>query len=204
MSTQPNGPTVRPWDRQHDESAAAFRAFSIYRDLGLERSFREACRKGVVNPRKSTAHPPADARSKTWAKWFKDHQWEERARGWDRHNSEVSQKALDEQTASAAVDWAKRREQAIEDQYQRGREMIEKATDIVRSISTESADAKRLRDAAAVINTGAALVWEAIDTATPDPDEDFDPQAATIEELKAFLDRRARKRQGRSVATEGP
>ena len=37
--------TAKPWERQHNESSPAFEAFSIYRDMGGERSLRAVSQK---------------------------------------------------------------------------------------------------------------------------------------------------------------
>jgi hypothetical protein len=208
MSTPVNGMSLQPWDRQERESLAAFRAFTIYRDLGLERTLAAACRTHAESRNRSKSGPKTvrrDPRNSDWRKWFTMHRWEERARAWDRHNAAVAQKALDEQTARDAVDWARRRTEAIERQYRAAEKLVRKTEAIVESLPDNlSVDTKQMRDAAAVLNTATALIHDAIDTALPDDDMDFDPHSATTEELQAFLARMERKRQSRLVSREAP
>jgi hypothetical protein len=200
MSTQVNGTSVQPWDRQDQESEAAYRAFCVFRNMGSERSLAGACRLDSANRKGSAKSPNGvrfDSRNGRWRTWSKKFHWAERALTWDRHNSDVSQKALDEQTASAAVDWAKRRDEAIEQQYRDAVSCRDKARAVLARIDPNNADTKALRDATAVIQSSTGLLHEAIDAALPDPDADFDPSAATIEQLKDFLARRQRERQAR-------
>src|SRR5262249_50656170 len=146
-----------------------------------------------------------DPRNSDWRKWFTMNRWEERAGAWDRHNAAVAQGALDEQTARDAVDWSRRRTEAIERQYRAAEKLVRKVEAIVDSLpDSPGADTKQMRDAAAVLNTATALIHDAIEAALPDEDEDFDPQSATIEELQEFLARKARKRQLQLASREAP
>jgi hypothetical protein len=75
---------TKPWERRDDESATAYRAFEIYRDMGVSRSLvkawaRYADEKGLngVRDRPVTA----------FAKWSVGNEWVARADAFDRHES---------------------------------------------------------------------------------------------------------------------
>src|SRR5215467_5679024 len=66
-----------PWERQPGESARAFAAFCLFRDIGPRRSLRECCRRFYGDRTMSNL-----GQSSTWSgKW----QWVERCRAWDDH-----------------------------------------------------------------------------------------------------------------------
>lgn len=68
----PNRKTEQPWERQKGESAQAFEAFSLYLDLGTERSIRAVSQKL--------------GKSKTLIdRWSRTNNWVERCRAWDNH-----------------------------------------------------------------------------------------------------------------------
>ena len=70
---------IQPWERQENESAKAYEAFSIYRDMGASRSLakvgQEVCKS-----------------KKMMEKWSKAHNWVERAEQWDREQDRILQK----------------------------------------------------------------------------------------------------------------
>jgi hypothetical protein len=67
------GLTDPPWNRQKGESAKAYRAFSLYRDLDvLERSYEKA----------STLY---GCRRLQFSEWAKKYRWAERIDQWDLH-----------------------------------------------------------------------------------------------------------------------
>ncbi|MEI6795353.1 MAG: hypothetical protein WCK39_00665 [Methanomassiliicoccales archaeon] len=70
-----------------NESAKAYLAFKIYRDLGQERSIDKACaihNGGSVGGGKG-------ARYGRWSTWSMDHDWVERARLYDEHVDQEEQ-----------------------------------------------------------------------------------------------------------------
>lgn len=68
----PNRKTEQPWERQKGESAQAFEAFSLYLDLGTERSIRAVSQEL--------------GKSKTLIdRWSRTNSWVERCRAWDNH-----------------------------------------------------------------------------------------------------------------------
>ena len=76
----PNRKTEQPWERQKGESAQAFEAFSLYLDLGTERSIRAVSQKL--------------GKSKTLIdRWSRTNNWVERCRAWDNHLQREAKKA---------------------------------------------------------------------------------------------------------------
>jgi hypothetical protein len=70
-AADPKLQTVAPWERQEDESDAAWQAFAIYRDLGLQRTYAATaakCRKHVSLVQR----------------WSLVRNWKHRTKAWDR------------------------------------------------------------------------------------------------------------------------
>lgn len=70
MSEPENADRAKPWDRQPGESAKAFEAFTLYRDLGPSRSAREV----ATGLRKSVT---------LISRWCTAYGWVERGAQWD-------------------------------------------------------------------------------------------------------------------------
>lgn len=69
-----------PWARRDKESDPAWQAFTIYRDMGLERSLSKV--------------GSSLGKSKTLMdRWSAEHSWVERAVGWDAHQDRVKREA---------------------------------------------------------------------------------------------------------------
>lgn len=64
-------PDIAPWEQQQGESAKAFEAFAIYRDMGVERSVRKVTQR--LNKSLTLI-----------GKWSSRYNWPERARAYDR------------------------------------------------------------------------------------------------------------------------
>ena len=64
-------PDIAPWEKQPGESAKAFEAFAIYRDMGVERSVRKVTQR--LNKSLTLI-----------GKWSSRYNWPERARAYDR------------------------------------------------------------------------------------------------------------------------
>lgn len=76
----PNKRTEQPWERQKGESAQAFEAFSLYLEMGTDRSLRavaQECTKNISLIRR----------------WSSNHHWVERCRAWDNHLQHEAKKA---------------------------------------------------------------------------------------------------------------
>lgn len=76
------------WEQQPGESAPAFQAFAVYRDLGPGRSIRAAGRS-------------LGKARQTLEAWASPHKWVSRASAWDGHLDEIARKELEEQRAAA-------------------------------------------------------------------------------------------------------
>lgn len=70
----------KPWERQENESAKAFEAFCIYRDMGIQRSVRKVAREL--------------GKSETlMARWSGNYDWVERAASWDEEQDRIVRQA---------------------------------------------------------------------------------------------------------------
>ena len=71
---------IELWERQPEESAKAWEAFVIYRDLGLQRSLRKVAEEL--------------SKSETLMKrWSKQYDWPKRAQAWDAEQDRISRAA---------------------------------------------------------------------------------------------------------------
>jgi hypothetical protein len=103
-------PSNRPWEREPEESKEAYDSFLIYRNLGRNRSLESACQK-------SAGSVPL---LKRWSKQWK---WVSRALAWD----DFLQRARDDEHLSHAAKWEQRRIQAVEEAWEAGDALREKA-----------------------------------------------------------------------------
>ena len=71
---------LKPWERQPDESAKAFEAFVIYRDMGLQRGVRKVG---------DQLHKSLTLMSR----WSSQHNWPERAAAWDVEQDRIARAA---------------------------------------------------------------------------------------------------------------
>jgi len=73
------------WERLNGESSAAFSAFCVFRDLGLERNIRKAVesveKDEVIRVKKY----------KVWRNWAAQYRWRERAADFDRYTEKLKQ-----------------------------------------------------------------------------------------------------------------
>lgn len=78
----------QPWDRLPGESAKAYEAFCVYRDLGVDRSIRDAAQK-------------LSKSVMVIARWSGQWDWVNRVREWDIHIEEEARKATEKAEINA-------------------------------------------------------------------------------------------------------
>lgn len=103
---------MRAYERQPGESAKAFEAYKVYRDLGPGRTLRETAAivyggSGAAEGyREGTKGVPGRIK-----KWSADHDWPERARARDDYLEMVVRQAVEDHERKRAEDLAARREE---------------------------------------------------------------------------------------------
>lgn len=76
MAKKANTPDPELWERQPKESARAFEAFALYRDMGADRSLRKVVQK--VNKSLTTV-----------GEWSTNNDWVKRAAAWDAEQDRI-------------------------------------------------------------------------------------------------------------------
>jgi len=126
---------AEPWDKLLAESSSAYRAFLVYRDLGLTRTLDRAgatvyarAQKGL----KKGANGGAQKGRKRGAtgtirKWAADFDWLERAAAWDRHLAREAAAAAVEEERKLARDRVQFRRDALRRAYEFGLAALEQA-----------------------------------------------------------------------------
>jgi hypothetical protein len=184
---------VRLYDRETDESAKAFEAWSIYRDLGAGRSLQKA----------SEMYYGHGANVGQFERWSRRYGWVERARAFDVEREMIRRSAIEDHLKTQAEDHAAReariqerileiRERAAEQclemlQYPLTEQHIvredeegNKITYVLRPSRWSKATAVQLAHLASNAQTGAGSPIE-------DEDGEYDLSALTEEELLTFL-----------------
>lgn len=96
------------WERQPTESAQAFEAFAMYRDMGVNRSIRKAAQ----NLNKAVT---------TLAEWSSKHEWVKRAAAWDAEQDRIARNEMLAEMASTR----KRQRRQAQRMQERGMELLE-------------------------------------------------------------------------------
>jgi len=99
------------WERLTGESSAAFAAFCVYRDFGLERNIRKAVESAEKN------EVVRAKRYRVWRNWSTEFRWKERAADYDRYLEKLKQTEL---------------RKTIEAQGEKHREVTGKMLDVVK------------------------------------------------------------------------
>lgn len=86
-----------PWERQPEETPSAWKAFQVYRDIGVERSIAAAARVLKGSETKKTTN---QTQYNKYHKWSKKYNWELRALAYD--------KMIDRQKVDQAIADAKK------------------------------------------------------------------------------------------------
>ena len=87
--------TPQPWERRENESSKAYEAFSIYRDMGTERSL------GKVAERLKKSET-------LMGRWSSNHEWVKRAALWDDEQERLERERAQKEQAKAIRDMRKR------------------------------------------------------------------------------------------------
>jgi hypothetical protein len=77
IEAKPLSDTPFPYEHQPGETAKAFAAFVVFRDLGPERSVLKAYRQ-------KTGKKQAKQATGVWNGWATTHNWHSRAAAWER------------------------------------------------------------------------------------------------------------------------
>jgi len=99
------------WERLTGESSAAFSAFCVYRDFGLERNIRKAVESIEKN------EVVRAKRYRVWRNWSTEFRWKERAADYDKYLEKLKQTEL---------------RKTIEAQGEKHREVTGKMLDVVK------------------------------------------------------------------------
>jgi hypothetical protein len=185
---------VRLYDRETDESAKAFEAWTVYRDLGAERSLQKA----------SEMYYGHGANVGQFERWSRRYGWVERARAFDVEREMVRRSAIEDHLKTQAGDYAARearieerileiREQAAEQslkmleyplterQILREDEEGNKITYVLRPSRWSKATAVQLARLASNAQNGVG------GSPIEDEKDEYDFSALTEEELVAYL-----------------
>jgi hypothetical protein len=202
-----------PWERQPGESARAFRAFAIYRDAGPSRSLDKVGLE-VSPPRVPAGEgQPGRKRGSTGRirEWCRRYAWVERAKSYDDHLAKLERTAKFRAAAESAEEWARRRQEAARDNWERSRrlaaladtmlafpvaeEEIEETDDRGRPVRVTRRPGRwTFQTAAVVAKTAAELSAAALVEGTAATDDGFDPATASPQELRDYLERMGVKR----------
>ncbi len=117
---------MSPWDRLPSESAAAYRAFIVYRDMGTDRSLSAVARR--LKTRTGGDSEGAKNRAPSRIKhWSTTHRWVERAAAWDA----MLQGAADAVRIQEAERWERRRLRQLEAAYDDGSRLRRKGRELL-------------------------------------------------------------------------
>ena len=205
-TTAAPAPAAHPWERQPGETEAAFAAFALYRDHGPGRSLLAVYLAAAGGKGKGKAvhrrGAPAGQAPGSWKRWSQVHRWPERAAAFDAHQDRARQRGIDSASEQAGSEWARRRLEAAEDEWQLARKIRQRAHTLA-SFPVKEETRKHEDGTIVIVNpinvgdllkiaTVARYAQEVSQLATREamPDDDFDPKTATLEQLAAYVDRK--------------
>ena len=122
-----------PWDRRSDETAQAFAAFAVYRDMGVYRDQRAVAR--VVKKQRSLL-----------GRWSITYEWVSRVSAWDAWNDAESRKMKEEE-----------RRAALDDQLRLGKRMMKMADTTVAAKADSDTPSLDDKDVPSYAKTGRDL-----------------------------------------------
>jgi hypothetical protein len=105
---------MRAWERLPKESAPAYEAFSTYAEMGVTRSL------AAVGRRLGKSRPLME-------RWSVRYGWVSRAAAFDQHMYEVKARARHAAEIAEAQKWARRRADLLEEEFEIGQKLTEKA-----------------------------------------------------------------------------
>jgi hypothetical protein len=123
---------MRHWEIQDGETARSYAAFGVYRDLGAGRTLREAATLFYGGQEGAT-----DAQYDQFKLWSRTHDWQERARHYDRWLEMEKRSFLESHLRDKAEDHAQREVELREKALQIREAMAEQASHMLRFPLTE-------------------------------------------------------------------
>lgn len=116
---------MEPWVRQPGETAKAFVAFCIYRDLGPGRSVIQAYQDYTGKP----VSPPL--KRNYFHRWVESMKWRERAALYDEYLEKLVRKAEEKALQNTAGKWAKRMQAQREEEWLLAEAMMKRAWEML-------------------------------------------------------------------------
>ena len=157
------------WDRQPTEPMKAYRAFTVYRDLGEQRTLKQAARNM--------------SRSATLLRhWSALHGWVARCAAYDSAQRAIAQAGYEAGIRAEAARWAERQNVQRDSEWEMARALMSKAGAMLRfplATATQTEDDEgrivtivqparwNLKDAATMVDTAARLARLAANMAVP-------------------------------------
>jgi hypothetical protein len=181
----------RPYRRLPGESAQAFAAFTVYAELGADRSLDAVARK-------------LDKSRSLLGRWAARWDWVARARAWDDHRVKVERAAADTVAADRAAERERRRQEAEDGLWERAKRLAAKADEMLEAPLYSERTSKdgqaviiepakwTLQTAAIFLKLAAELEAASLQLSPPE-DDGFDPFRASPEECREYLERKGIK-----------
>lgn len=142
---------IRPWDRQPSETAKAYEAFCVYRDMGLKRNVRAVA-----------AHL---TKSEQLIKgWSSRHKWPDRIREWDSMPSRKTEEAYEDMARKIAAQHS-RLATKLADRLEKNLDMLPEGADPSMRFSTAMGAARQSHQFAAELSRPKDTKAEAINEA---------------------------------------
>lgn len=191
-------PDQMTYERLPGETAKAWKAFSMYRDMGHDRS--------IENVRISLGRPSVYLRSlQTWSSKFA---WVERAKLYDDWCDSIDR----QERESARPKWEELRQRSLSNNVELSAQLRERVQEMLRHpLTKERIEASGGRNVtyivpagwtwgsiATVIKTLAELEAATIAEGLLDDEVDaFDPETATLEECRSFIQKQRQRTKSR-------
>ena len=194
------------WEQRIGESAKAYQAFCLYRDMGPTRAVTAAYR---LDGRQSGSKPHAIApqASGTWNAWAKRYEWEHRARDFDGRLSVAKIRGAEIAATEQGHLWQGRRDEHAERLWKVYLVLMAKAetvaafpvtrTTVARPpsaenpagspMTVEAVNIEELLKASRLALNADQLAWNAISEGMPNPDDEIEPKSATDKNLERVL-----------------